>query len=465
MEIIMSKLFGDRSFYKRTLALAVPVIIQNGITNFVSLLDNLMVGSIGEEQMSGVAISNQLVFVFNLCIFGAISGAGIFTAQFHGNGDEKGVRETFRFKVMTVVIMSLLGIGLFAWKGRELISLFLTTDSVGDVARTLDFGEQYLMIMLAGIMPFALVQAYSGTLRETGETRLPMIAGCTAVLVNLFFNYMLIFGNFGAPKMGVAGAAVATVISRFVELLIVAVATGVSHKKYRFIEKAFRSMYVKKSTVIGIIKKGTPMLFNEALWSIGVTAMVQSYSTRGLTVIAAYNITSTVSNLFSIVFLAMGNVVAIMIGHHLGCGDFAKAREEAPKLITFSTITASGMAVIMAACSPLIPMMYNVSDSVRSLATQLLLCAAVVMPFSALCHAAYFTLRSGGKTVLTFMFDNGFMWLLNVPMAYVLSRFTGLPIVPLYLICQSLEAVKCIVAVILVKKGVWIQNIIDEKKA
>lgn len=460
----MSKLFGDRNFYKKTMALAIPVVIQNGITNFVSLLDNLMVGSVGEEQMSGVAISNQLIFVFNLCIFGAISGAGIFTAQFHGSGDTKGVRETFRFKLMTVIIMAVLGMGLFAWKGRELISLFLTSDTAGDVARTLDFGEQYLLIMLVGVLPFAIVQGYSGTLREIGETKLPMIAGCTAVLVNLLFNYILIFGNFGAPRMGVAGAAIATVISRYVELIIVAVVTAVKHEKFRFIEGAFKSLYVKKSTVLGIAKKGTPMLFNEALWSIGVTVMVQSYSTRGLTVVAAYNITSTVVNLFSIVFLAMGNVVAIILGHHLGCGDFEKAKDEAPKLITFSTITAMGMAAVMAVLSPFIPMMYNVSESVRGLATELLLCAAVVMPFSALCHASYFTLRSGGKTGLTFMFDNGFMWLLNVPIAYVLSRFTSLPIVPLYLICQSLEGIKCIVAIILVKKGVWIQNIISEDK-
>lgn len=460
----MSRLIGDRNFYKKTLALAIPVVIQNGITNFVSLLDNLMVGSVGEEQMSGVAISNQLIFVFNLCIFGAISGAGIFTAQFHGNGDTKGVRETFRFKMMTVIIMAVLGIGLFAWKGRELISLFLTPDTTGDVTKTLDFGEQYLFIMLIGIMPFAIVQAYSGTLREIGETKLPMLAGCAAVVVNLIFNYILIFGNFGAPKLGVAGAAIATVISRYVELLIVVIVTGLQHKKFKFIEEAYKSLYVKKSTVIGIIKKGTPMLLNEALWSIGVTVMVQSYSTRGLTVVAAYNITSTVSNLFSIVFIAMGNVVAIMLGHHLGSGDFKKAKEDAPKLIAFSTVTAIGMAVVMAALSPFIPMMYNVSDTVRNLAMELLLCAAFVMPFSALCHASYFTLRSGGKTLLTFMFDNGFMWLLNVPMAFVLSRYTGLPIVPLYLICQSLEAVKCIVAIILVKKGVWVQNIVSENK-
>ncbi len=456
----MKKLIGDRNFYRRTLALAIPVVIQNGITNFVSLLDNLMVGSIGEEQMSGVAISNQLFFVFNLCIFGAVSGAGIFTAQFHGNGDTKGVRETFRFKMMSIFIMSLMSIGLFIWKGRELISLFLTPDTMGDVTKTLDFGEQYLFIMLIGILPFSIVQAYSGTLREIGETKLPMIAGCVAVVVNLIFNYILIFGNFGAPKLGVAGAAIATVISRFAELLIVMIATRVRHKEFKFIEGAYKSLYVKKSTVIGILKKGIPLIVNEALWSIGVTVMVQSYSTRGLTVVAAYNITSTIVNLFSIVFLALGNVVAIIIGHHLGCGDFKKAKEDAPKLIAFSTVVATAMTIVMAVCSPFIPMLYNVSDTVRNLATELLLCASVVMPFSALCHASYFTLRSGGRTGLTFFFDNGFMWLLSVPLAYVLSRFTGLPIVPLYFICQMIEAVKCIMAIILVKKGIWIRNII-----
>lgn len=211
----LRRYIGDRHFYKMLLAIVVPIIIQNGITNFVSLLDNLMVGRIGTEQMSGVAIVNQLIFVFNLCIFGAVSGAGIFTAQFFGHGDHEGVRNTFRFKFLISIAFSVIGIAVFVSAGSQLVSLFLHEGGEsGDIMQTLKYGEQYLGWILIGLLPFALSQVYSGTLRETGETIVPMIAGVAAVFVNLIFNYLLIYGSFGFPKLGVVGAAIATVLSR-----------------------------------------------------------------------------------------------------------------------------------------------------------------------------------------------------------------------------------------------------------
>lgn len=172
----LRRYIGDRHFYKMLLAIVVPIIIQNGITNFVSLLDNLMVGRIGTEQMSGVAIVNQLIFVFNLCIFGAVSGAGIFTAQFFGHGDYEGVRNTFRFKFLISIAFSVIGIAAFVSAGSQLVSLFLHEGGEsGDIMQTLKYGEQYLGWILIGLLPFALSQVYSGTLRETGETIVPMV--------------------------------------------------------------------------------------------------------------------------------------------------------------------------------------------------------------------------------------------------------------------------------------------------
>ena len=214
---------GDRAFYRRVLGVAIPIIIQNGITNFVSMLDNIMVGQVGTVPMSGVAIVNQLLFVFNLCVFGAASGAGIFTAQFFGSQDQEGVRHTFRFKIMVGLLLGAAGIGIFLTAGPPLINLYLTGEgSAKDAALTLAYGLRYLRVMLFGLLPFALSNAYASTLRESGQTVVPMLAGVAAVLVNLVFNYILIFGKFGAPALGVVGAAAATVISRYVELAIVA---------------------------------------------------------------------------------------------------------------------------------------------------------------------------------------------------------------------------------------------------
>lgn len=200
----ISKFFGTKSFYKRLLAIMVPILVQNAITSFISLLDNVMVGLVGTEQMSGVSIVNQLIFVFNLCIFGTISGAGLFGAQFFGKGDHEGVRHTFRFKLYVSVAICVMAIVLFITCGEPLISLYLHDGSeTGDLVLTLKYAKQYLAIMLIGLLPFTVTQVYSGTLREVGQTVPPMVAGIAGVLTNLAFNYVLIFGKLGAPALGV----------------------------------------------------------------------------------------------------------------------------------------------------------------------------------------------------------------------------------------------------------------------
>ena len=206
----LSRFIGDRTFYKKVLLIAIPIMIQNGITNFVSLLDNIMIGQIGTEQMSGVAIVNQLIFVYNLCVFGGVSGAGIFTAQFFGQGNYKGVRQTMRFKLYLLTIITALTTIVLMVADDSLINLYLQGEGSRESAfATLKYGKDYLIIMLIGLPAFGLTQTYSSTLRECGQTLLPMKAGIAAVIVNLVLNYILIYGKFGAPVLGVSGAAIA----------------------------------------------------------------------------------------------------------------------------------------------------------------------------------------------------------------------------------------------------------------
>ncbi len=462
--MIFKKLFGDRAFYRRMMVVALPIMIQNGITNFVSLLDNIMVGQVGTVQMNGVAIANQLMFVFNLCIFGAVAGAGIFTAQYHGSGDHDGVRYTFRYKVMVGVLLTAVGAVLFALFGRELTSLFLLGEgSPEDAAASLAFGYEYLLIMLIGMLPFALSNAYSGTLRETGQTVIPMIGGVSAVLVNLVLNYVLIFGHFGAPAMGVAGAAVATVVSRYVELAVVAIWTHTHASKEPFIKGVYRSPYIPARLFKQILAKGSPLLLNEFLFSTAIAIMNQCYSTCGLDVVAAQNISSTLYNLSSVVFMAIGNAIGILIGQMQGRGEAREViRDEDRKMIAASVLSCTVFGALMAACSGVFPLIYNTSDSVRLIATQLICVNAIMMPFNAFTHAAYFTIRSGGKTMLTFIFDSGYMWAVSVPLAFCLSRFTALPILPLFIICHTSDLLKCAVGLWMLKKGTWIRNLTAE---
>lgn len=461
MERFKERYIGNRAFYKMVLVIAFPILVQNGITNFVSLLDNIMVGQLGTEQMSGVAIVNQLLSVFNICIFGAVSGASIFSAQFYGQGNHEGVRNTFRFKLICCCLITLVWIGIFLFAGNGLIDMFLHDDGAGNILMTHRAGMEYLAVMLIGLIPYTLTQIYASTLRETGETVLPMIAGITAVCINLFLNYLLIFGKFGCPKLGITGAAIATVTSRFFETGIVVIWTHVHGERNRFIQGAYRTLRIPGNLVKQIIIKGMPLLVNETLWSAGQAILVQCYSLRGLSAVAALNISTTVSNLFNIVFIALGSAISIVVGQQLGAGEMKKAVDTDRKMIFFSVACCFLVGAVLFVLAPLFPGIYNTSDEVRGIAAGLIRISSMFMPLYAFYHAAYFTLRTGGKTMITFLFDSCYVWVVNIPVAFVLSRFTGLPLIPIFFVCQSVEIVKGIVGFVLLKKGVWIHNIVE----
>ena len=456
-----NKYFGNRAFYRYFLALAIPMIIQNGITNFVSLLDNIMVGQMGTVPMSGVSIVNGLLQIFNLCVFGGSTGPGIFTAQFHGSRDDQGIRHTFRFKILLCGLLSILGIGIFLGFGRGLIRLYLTGDGDAALAAgSMEYGIQYLRLMLWGLVPFALTNAYASTLRETGETVAPMVGGITAVLVNLVLNYVLIFGHFGAPALGVKGAALATVISRYVELAIVAGWTHMNPGKMPFIRGAYRSMYIPKDLFKGIMVKGFPLLINEFFWASGIATLNQCYSTCGLDVVPAMNISSTLFNLSSVVFIALGNSVGIIMGQMLGAGkQEAEIRDTNRKLITAAVLGGVLFGLFMIIFSGLFPRLYNTTDQVRQLAAIMICINGLYMAFYSYTNATYYTVRSGGQTAVVFLFDSCFVCCFCVPLALVLSHFTTMSIIPLYAICQGTNIVKSIIGAFMIRQGKWIRNL------
>lgn len=462
MPTLRQKLFGDRAFYKRVLALSLPIMIQNGITHLVNMLDNLMIGSVGTVEMNGVSIANQLLFVFNLCIFGAVAGAGIFGAQFQGLGDHRGIAYTTRFKLYFCLLLAGLGIGVFLTWDQPLIHLYLQGEgNPADAAASLANAQDYLRIMLFGLVPFALSQCYAGTLRETGHTTPPMVAGIIAVGVNLIGNYILIFGHFGAPQLGVRGAAIATVLSRFVELAVLIFWTHTNPTKNPFAPLLYRSFRIPLRLVGQIILRGLPLMINEAAWSVGLAALNRQYTLRGLDVVSANNICQTFWNVFSVSFMAVGIAVGIVLGQQLGAGQRNEAKTDSVRLIVFSTLIGVGVTVVYCCFAPFIPYLYNTTPEIRRLATQMMIVTAFAMPIDAFAHATYFTLRSGGQAFITFLFDSCYMWVINVPLAFVLVEFTDLPILPLYAACQFVNIVKCILGGWLVKKGIWIRTIVE----
>ena len=453
--------FGDKAFYRRLFGVMLPILLQNLITNFVNLLDNVMVGQVGTEPMSGVAIVNQLLFIFNLCIFGVLAGAGIFTAQFYGKGDEKGLRHTMRIKLGFALVAVVIAAGVLLSFGDVFISLFLHEGKENlDLAATLGYGKQYLAVMLWQLLPFALTQVYASTLRETQETLLPMKAGIAAVLVNLVFNYILIFGKFGAPALGVVGAAAATVLSRFVELSIVVIWSHRHPVRCPYLKGLYRSFHIPGELLRQVLILGAPLLLNEILWSGGMTVLNQCYSLRGLEVVSAFNISMSISNLFFCAIIAMGNAIGILVGQILGSGDLERAVDEDRKLIAFSLVLSVVVGVLLALAGPLIPRVYNTTDTVKSLASALLVVSAALMPLHSFANSCYFTIRCGGKTLITFAFDSLFTWVFSIPLAFFLSRGTAMPAVTMYLCVELLNLIKCIIGYVLVKKRTWVKNLV-----
>ena len=457
---LKKKYIGDKAFYRRYIFLATPMIIQNAITNFVSFLDNIMVGQLGQEAISAVATVNQLNFVFSLAVFGAASAGSIYGAQYFGKGDHKGHMYTFRFKLYTTLLVTILGILMFKVWGSLLISLFLTESEGASPELALSLGLQYLSIILIGLIPFAVNQAYATNIKETGQTVVPMVAGMVAVATNAILDYCLIFGFGPFPQLGVEGAAIATVIARYIEAAIVIIWAHTHADKNKYLAGAYLGFGIPRKIFNQILIKGAPLMLNEVLWAAGVSAVTQSYSIRGMNVLTALSISNTVGNLFNIVFIQLGACISIIVGQYLGAGELEEAKDADNKMIAFSVFCCTIMAVIMFAFGGLFPHIYNVTPEIRALATKFIAVAALWMPFCSFSHCSYFTLRSGGKTLVTFLFDSVFTWVVMAPLAFVLAHFTGLGIVWVYFFVQGTEIIKNIMGYFMVKSDVWLQQIV-----
>lgn len=456
------KITNNKELFSKLLKIAVPMMIQNGISNIVNLLDNFMIGQVSTNSLSGVGIANQLMFVFFLMIFGATAGSGIFTAQYYGKGDWDGVRITFRFKLVTNIILSVAALLIFVFGATFLITRFLQGEGdPADAEETLKIGVSYLNVMVISLIPVGISMAYSGTLRDIGQTKVPLVASACAIGVNFVGNLILIYGYLGFPALGAIGAAIATVISRFVELGVLVIYVVTHKKQCPFIVGAFKHFKIPAKLACKFIIKATPLLLNETLWSLGTTMLNQSYSFRSLDAVAAIQVQSSIYNVMMVAFVAMGEAVGILIGQILGSGQIEFAKKNAFKMVWFTVAFGVLFGILMVLASPFFPPLFvpDAPESVLHMATRLIIINGTLMPFYSFTHASYFIIRSGGNTAVTMVFDSGFVWLLSVPLAFVLSRYTDMSVIKMVFLVQSLEIVKCISAALFVKSGIWAKNI------
>ncbi len=440
------------------MAVILPIMLQNVVTNFVSLLDNIMVGQTGTASMSGVAVVGQLFFIFNLIIFGTVSGPGIFCAQFWGAQDDGSFKAAFRYKFLTAVaVCGVCVLALGVW-GRPLVGVYLTGNAE-ETAPVMGYAMGYLRIMLWGMLPYTVAMIYASTLREMGRTVVPMAASWAAVAVNLVLNWILIFGKLGAPAMGAEGAAIATVVSRFAEMGINMVWSHVHAADVHFTRRMLEGFPMPGGLLKSLAVKSVPLMLNEALWCVGTATLTQIYSTRGIQVVAALNIAYVLMDLFTAVSFSVGTAIGIIVGHELGAGDAEKAVDADRKLLALGVGISLAICLVMLGGSGLFPRFYNTTEQVRTLASKLICIMALALPLDTFGHGSYFTMRSGGKTAVTFLFDSGFSWAVNVPIAFCLAHYTGLGIVAVYALSVFTVIFKCIIGGVLVHKRFWVNTL------
>jgi putative MATE family efflux protein len=450
----MHQYIGDRAFYKTLFTVAAPLILQQLITTSVQLVDNVMIGKLGEEAIGAVSVVNQLYFVVILITFGALGGAGIFTAQYFGSKDYDKLKQTFRFKLLIGFMIAILSFVIFSLFGKSLVMIFT------DNPNTISLAMTYLTYAKWSAFPWILSVAIANTFRETGITKPLLIISLVAIFTNTFLNYILIFGNFGFPVLGVEGAAIATTASRFVEFFLM---LYLLVSKGQFFKTSLKDvLLIDKKLLSSIIVMALPLLLNELFWSTGQTVFLHAYSRRGDQALAAMNITSAISQLVFVTFGAIATAVAVLVGNTLGKNELDQAKDNAKKLIATAVMVAVAAGFILFILSFFILNIYDVSDATKKIAQFNIRINALFIPVFSFNVTLYFTLRAGGDTKSTFLMDAGYMWILPVPTALLLSYLTALPVTLMFLLVQMLDIPKMVIGLSRYRKEHWVRNLAKE---
>lgn len=451
MTMYFGELFKDKSFIKRVVVIIIPVMLQQLIISGVNLIDNLMVGQLGDNALSAVAASNQFYFIANLVITGMIGSCIIYLAQYYGARKIDDLKQTFRF----TLISSFLVATFFA-----LIALFFAKDIIlffRNDEKLIKYGVDYLTVVFLSYFPLSISLAISSALKSIGQTKIPVFISLISVLTNTFLNYLLIFGNFGFPNLEVQGAAIATVIARFVEVFSYLYVVKKSDYDFKF---GLNTIFVfTKELASKIFKKAIPLITNEFFWSLGMATLFKFYSSRGVSVMSGTSISDTISNIFFILFGGMSVATTIVVGHQLGEGNVKKAKSEAYKLVAFSVLLAIVFGVLLFVSGIIVPHFYQVSQDAKNIASNFLKikgCFFWIYMFAAQC---YFIMRAGGDTKSTLIMDSCFMWTVTIPVVYLVTYLTSFNVIVIFLVSQFTDIIKMLVANYFLKKEKWIKNL------
>ena len=409
-------------FYRRVLGIAVPIAIHNLMISAINMADVFMVGQLGEEAIAALGISNQLMFLLILFLFGMGSGGQIFVSQFYGKKDLLNLR-----RVMGVILTLGIFVSLAAFAGARFFPEAIVGLFSNDAA-VIKYACEYLRIVSWSYIFTAVSFIYQVVLRSTDSPRLPVYSCAMALVINVVFNWILIFGHFGFPAMGIRGAALATFIARVAELAFTLAYAYI--RKLAAAAEVSELVSAEKELLKQLLVTSAPVFFNEITWAFGILALNWIYAKLGTESIAALNISDSVTKLFFAAFIGIGNAGAVVLGHDIGAdiGD-EKVWRTSVRLVKLSISTGIFLSILLLLLTNPILSVYNISENVYDLAYKSTLVWIFFLPVVAFNNLNIVgILRSGGDTKAAFLIDVGALWLVSVPVSFAGAVFFHLPL-------------------------------------
>lgn len=450
---IMKGLIQDKAFYKDLTSIAAPIIIQNFISTSLNTVDTVMIGMVGETQIAAVGIANQVFMLFSMFLFGICSGSGIFISQFWGKKDTENIKHVVGIEIFSALVVS----ALFT-----LAALLFSVNIMGIFnkdAEVLLYGSKYLKLVSISYAFTAVTFCFSFALRCTEKAVYPMIVSAVALLGNTFLNYVFIFGHFGFEAMGVEGAALATVIARFIEAVLIA---AIVYRKNKILAPNLKDIFIINGAFFKKVYKTTvPVLLNEVCWGLAFVIYSVAYGRIGKEAIASIQISSTVQNLFMIFCFGMANASGVMIGKRIGAGNEEEGRDYAHRFAVLSVFTGIFIGFMVLISGPLILGFFNVSQGVLRDSYAVLKIYSLAMPLKVFNIVSIVgILRGGGDAKQAFIIEASTMWLIGVPMAFTGALLFRLPIYGVVALTTLEEAVKFMLCMYRLVSGKWINNLV-----
>lgn len=450
--------FKDKKFLKAMIAIALPITLQNLVASSVNMLDTLMITSLGEESLAAVGLANQVFFFYAVTIFGVATGSSIFTSQFWGKQDTKNIA---RILGISLVITSALGalFTLAAFIVPEFIMKIFSNDS-----EVIKLGVDYLRIVSLSYIITGISFTYAVSSRSIGQDKMPMVVSMVSFVTNAIFNYLLIFGKFGFPQLGVKGAAYGTLIARVVEIVLIFYSIY-SRKKNNPLAHSLRNMtdwtgdFVKK-----YFKTAYPVILNEAFWSLGTVLYSLAFAKIGTEAAAAVQILNTVQNVFMVMCRGLANACTVMVGNKIGADEEDAAVEYANSFMILSTALGLVLGILLFFSTDLILMFFrNLTPGLYNASKNLLLISAgffFIKSFNATLIVG--VLRGGGDTKFSMILEMGSVWLVGVPLAFLGALVFKFPVYYVFLLVNMEEVVKAIIGIFRARSKKWVTNVIHD---